>query len=71
MKKLILLYTMMLFLFGACSDEDTLTPTGIKNWFEIVEKENMDVVDQKIYDIYKKFGVGIFYNDTLDRKSVV
>ena len=65
MKKLILLYSMMLFLFGACSDEDNLTPTEIKNWFEIVEKENMDVVDQKIYDIYKKFGVGIFYNDTL------
>lgn len=69
MKKLILLYTMILFLFGACSDEDTLTPTGIKNWFEIVEKENMDVVDQKIYDIYKKFGVGIFYNDTLGRED--
>lgn len=69
MKRLILLYSMMLCLLGACSDEDNLAPTEIKNWFEIVEKENMDVVDQKIYDIYKKFEVGVFYNDTLGKED--
>ena len=60
-----MLYSLMALFFIGCADEDELEPTPMKNWFAIEEKENMDVVDQKIYDLYQKFGIGIFYNDTL------
>ena len=65
MKNLILLSTLIACMSWACSDDDDLTPTPVKNWFKITEKENMDAVDQKIYDIYKEYGIAIFYNDTL------
>jgi len=64
MKKLIL-YSLVTLFFVGCQDEDELKPTSLKNWFAIEEKENMDAVDQKIYDLYQKYGIGIFYNDTL------
>ena len=46
-----------------------LRPTEVKNWFEIVAKENIDVVDQKIYDIWKGYEIGVFYNDTLGQED--
>ena len=68
MRKL-LLYSLGLLFFTSCSDEAELRPTEVKNWFEIVAKENMDVVDQKIYDIWKGYEIGVFYNDTLGRED--
>ena len=64
MKKLIL-YSLVALFFVGCQDEDELEPTPLKNWFAIEEKENMDAVDQKIYDLYQKYGIVLFYNDTL------
>ena len=60
-----MLYSLMALFFIGCAEEADLEPTPMKNWFAIEKKENMDVVDQKIYDLYQKFGIGIFYNDTL------
>lgn len=68
MRKL-LLYSLGLLFFTSCSDEAELRPTEVKNWFEIVAKENIDVVDQKIYDIWKGYEIGVFYNDTLGRED--
>lgn len=68
MRKL-LLYSLGVLFFINCSDEAELKPTEVRNWFEIVEKENMDVVDQKIYNIWEAFEIGVFYNDTLGRED--
>lgn len=65
MKKLYFYLFALVVLVTACAKEDSLTPDPIKNWFAITEKDNMDVVDQKIYDIYQEYGIGIFYSDTL------
>lgn len=69
MMRKLLLYSLGLLFFISCSDETELTPTEVKNWFEIIEKENMDVVDQKIYDIWRAYEIGVFYNDTLGRED--
>ena len=52
-------------LFAGCKKEDSLKPTEVRNWFEIIPTENMDAVDQKIYDIWQEYGIGVFYNDVL------
>ena len=69
MMRKLLLYSLGLLFFISCSDETELTPTEVKNWFEIIEKENMDGVDQKIYDIWRAYEIGVFYNDTLGRED--
>lgn len=63
MKKLI--YILLLGVFAACSEEDTLTPTEVKNWYVITPTENMDEVDEMIYNLYEKYGKAVFYKDTI------
>lgn len=65
MRTRILLAGLACLLLFACSKEDDLTPTEIKNWYAIEYEEGMDAVDQKIYDLYEDYGIAIFYNDTL------
>lgn len=65
MRTRILLAGLACLLLFACSKEDDLTPTPITNWYAIEYEEGMDAVDQKIYDLYEDYGIGIFYNDTL------
>lgn len=63
MKRLI--YILLLGVVVACSKEDALTPTEVKNWYVIVPTENMDEVDEMIYNLYEKYGKAIFYKDTI------
>ena len=63
MKKLI--YILLLGVFAACSKEDSLTPTVVKNWYVITPTENMDEVDEIIYNLYEKYGKAVFYKDTI------
>lgn len=63
MKRLI--YILLLGVFAACSEEDTLTPTEVKNWYVITPTENMDEVDEMIYNLYEKYGKAVFYRDTI------
>ena len=63
MKKLI--YILLLGVFAACSKEDTLTPSEVKNWYVITPTENMDEVDEMIYNLYEKYDKAIFYKDTI------
>ena len=51
-------------LFG-CQKESTLDPSPIKNWFTISKPLNPAAVDAKIYDIWQKHEIAIFYNDTI------
>ncbi len=56
---------LLLFVLGACSEEDALTPSGKdKDWF-VIEDDSDSPVDKAIYAFYEKWGVPIFYNDTI------
>ena len=59
------IYILLLGLLAACSDEEKLTPPEVKNWYVITPTENMDEVDQKIYDIYTEHNLAVFYKDTI------
>ena len=61
----IFLFMLLAVLVTACLKEDTLTPSEIKNWYLIEPTENMDEVDQKIYDIFLSHKVATFYRDTI------
>lgn len=63
MRKLI--YMLLLGVFAACSKEDALTPSVVKNWYVITPTENMDEVDGLIYSLYDKYGKAVFYEDTI------
>ena len=64
MKKLI--YILLIGVFAACSkEEDALTPTEVKNWYVITPTENMDEVDEAIYNLYEKYDKAVFYKDTI------
>jgi hypothetical protein len=65
MRKIILVSTVAALALASCKKEEAPVPSQQKNWLEIVPKENMDALDQKIWDIYQEFGVPIFYTDTL------
>ena len=59
------IYILLLGLVVACSDEEELTPSEVKNWYVITPTENMDEVDQKIYNLYTKYNLAVFYKDTI------
>ncbi|MFR5659149.1 MAG: hypothetical protein ACLUDU_14775 [Butyricimonas faecihominis] len=63
MRKLI--YILLIGVFIACSEEETLTPMEVKNWYVITPTENMDEVDDMIYRLYEKYDLAIFYKDTI------
>ena len=49
MRKLI--YILLIGVFIACSEEETLTPMEVKNWYVITPTENMDEVLRLDYDM--------------------
>ena len=57
------IYILLLGLLASCAKEDDLTPSVVKNWYVINPTENMDEVDQKIYDLYTKYNLAVFYKD--------
>lgn len=59
------IYILLLGLLASCAKEDDLTPSVVKNWYVINPTENMDEVDQKIYDLYTKYNLAVFYKDTI------
>lgn len=59
------IFILAVALLAACTEEDELTPSEIKNWYVITPTENMDEVDQKIYDLYTKYNLAVFYKDTI------
>lgn len=63
MRKLI--YILLIGVFIACSEEETLTPMEVKNWYVITPTENMDEVDDMIYRLYEKYDLAVFYKDTI------
>lgn len=65
----IFLCVLLAVLCTACLKEDTLTPSEIKNWYVIEPTENMDEVDQKIYDIFLSYEVATFYRDTIGSEN--
>ncbi|MCB6972223.1 MULTISPECIES: hypothetical protein [Butyricimonas] len=56
---------LLLGMFLACSEEDALTPTEVKDWYVITPTENMDEVDEAIYHLYEKYNKAVFYKDTI------
>ncbi len=63
--KTIILFGIGLLVMTACAKEEALVPSEIKNRYEIKEKSDMDAIDQKIYDIWKTYEIGVWYTDTL------
>ena len=55
--------------FAACNDDDeNLSPTGETNW--LVLEDSDDEVDHLAYEIYRDYGIPIYYNDTIARIPV-
>lgn len=59
------IFIFVTILFAACAKEDDLVPSEIRNWYVITPSDNMDEVDTKIYDLYQKYGIAVFYEDTI------
>lgn len=64
MNKIFLCMLLIVSITG-CLKEDDLTPSEIKNWYMIEATEDMDEVDQKIYDIFRTYNIAVFYQDTI------
>lgn len=63
MKKILLL-CFVAILFVGCETDDDLTPSRLDlNWFVLEDSSNP--IDHHRYEIYKKFGIPIYYNDTI------
>lgn len=63
MKKILLL-CFVAILFVGCETDDDLTPSRLDlNWFVLEDSSNP--IDHHRYEIYKKFDIPIYYNDTI------
>lgn len=52
-----------------CNKEEDLSPSNIdRNWFVLQDNPN-DAVAHKCYELYEKWGIPIFYNDTIGREE--
>ena len=65
MKKYILFLSILSILFWSCGDDDNnLTPSGLeKDWLVLEDSE--DPIDHLRYEVFRDFGVPIYYNDTI------
>lgn len=69
MRKLFI-YLCLAILWVGCEKEDALTPTGYeRDWMVITKPTNGDVVDELRYEIYDKYGVSTYYNDTIGQEE--
>lgn len=64
-----LLFILAAVLAAGCSDDNKrLSPSELDDdWFRI--EDSQDPVDHMRYEIYKEYGVSVFYNDTLGSRS--
>ncbi|SDL66333.1 hypothetical protein SAMN04487898_12260 [Pedobacter sp. ok626] len=69
MKLYIILSLVLAVLFTSCKKETTLEPSLLDKNFLSVQDNPSDPVDHEIYNIYIKYGVPIFYNDTVIREQ--
>lgn len=67
MKKLLI--GMAVALFAACSSEESITSsTEYTNDYELTDNPE-DSIQHERYNIYKEFGVPVYFNDTIVRKQ--
>lgn len=70
MSRVVCMFFLLLAL-GACSKEETLTPSGKdRDWF-VVENDSDSPLGKAIYAFYERWGVPIFYNDTIGYETEV
>lgn len=64
------LYMLLICLIWACQKEDKITPNiGYENLYTIHDDPN-DSIQHKRYELYKKYGVPIYFNDTIGKVFV-
>lgn len=59
------IFILLFALLAACSDEEELTPTEVRDWYVITPTDDMDEVDTKIYELFQKYDLAVFYKDTI------
>lgn len=65
----VIYFMFLFFFFTGCGKEDNLFPSKEdRNWFVITGDSDLPV-DQAIYDLYKKWEIPVFYNDTIGREE--
>ena len=64
MRTFIYVFIVISVLF-ACTKEDSLVSSEVKEWYVITPSENMDEVDEMIYELYQKYDLAVFYEDTI------
>ena len=67
--KTVLYLTLVIFLFG-CSKEDSLTQKLEYENFYAIEDDPSDPVKHRVYEIYKKYNVPVYFNDTIKKSFV-
>lgn len=68
MKRYGLMILGIALLLGACRDEDEIGPIqGEKDWFILEDSD--DPIDHQRFNIYKEFGIPVYYNDTIGSES--
>lgn len=64
--KTILYIVLIIFMFG-CSKEGALTQKIEYENFYVIEDDPSDPVKHRVYEIYKKYNVPIYFNDTIKK----
>lgn len=62
-KNIILLVAFALFIFG-CKKDDHLFPIAVNDSY-VMKPGGNDVIKNRVYDIYQKYGVSVFFSDTI------
>lgn len=69
--KTIMMMILAVVLFAACrEDEEELTPVLQVPNFYVIEDNPSDSIQHRVYEIYKKYGVPVYFNDTIGRTFV-
>jgi len=64
-KYILYLGLLLATVISSCSNEAALTPSDYEqNWFSVKDNPN-DATDHAIFQLYQKFGIPVFYKDTI------
>lgn len=69
MKKLGL-YMLMAFLIAACQKESEITPGIVYENLYTIQDDPADSIQHKRYELYTKYGVPVYFNDTIGKVFV-